>query len=505
MNDERFDNLTRSLANRISRRQVLKYLGGTISAGLLGLIGWKQKSKQSIGAGSEENFTTFLPLVTTPCINQTIPCPDCGTCTECNSDTVSNSATCYPCAQTCSSVEICVQANNDNNYQKLVCYLADKGFSFSSQSKRLDSLENGVFQRSIFSSNFYHTKDDNSTAYLHLGVEVTGELNSYALIYEEDKPIYGASIGADGQVQEIYPEQYDKQDIMSGAGENYAYINCQSCIKASTLSCIYEFSTTCATAGAETCLPLGPVASILCAISLGVVCGLLTSEVCNNDTIVSQLERVCCAGSGGENCCNNECVNINTDPVNCGGCNDSCEQCERCEEGICLSYCENITDCCVDVCCGANEKCCGVGEICIDISSDSNNCGGCGLTCDGCSQCVNGGCVSGCANGDICCDGMCVDAACGGCDVCPPGQICSNGFCCAPCSVGDPINGGCVNQCVSGQQCCNGVCWDFGCCDDGNGGKICCPEGCTCCGTGVGGGCQTKCDGTGEPCGAPCG
>jgi|GEM_PF-4094857 len=114
-------------------------------------------------------------------------------------------------------------------------------------------------------------------------------------------------------------------------------------------------------------------------------------------------------------------------------------------------------------------------------------------------------CCPVCQEGEIYCDGVCVED-CGGCAACPPGQRCSNGFCCDPCAVGDPINGGCVSLCDPfTEQCCGGTCWAFGCCDDGNGGKICCPAGCTCCGTGVGGGCQTKCDGTGEPCGGSCG
>ena len=152
-------------------------------------------------------------------------------------------------------------------------------------------------------------------------------------------------------------------------------------------------------------------------------------------------------------------------------------------------------------CCDPNENSCGPGcTQCID--------GGCVSGCSfgsGCTQCIDGGCVSGCPDGQICCDDECVDD-CGGCDACPPGQHCSNGFCCSLCSVGDPINGGCVSLCDPfTEQCCGGTCWAFGCCDDGNGGKICCPAGCTCCGTGVGGGRQTKCDGTGVPCGGSCG
>lgn len=132
----------------------------------------------------------------------------------------------------------------------------------------------------------------------------------------------------------------------------------------------------------------------------------------------------------------------------------ACEGCSHCVSGLCVSGCKADQICCNDQC----------------VDNDQNNCGDCGITCDGCSQCVDGGCISGCGDCEVCGDGGCV-------------------------SLCDPFT----------EQCCGGVCWEFACCDDGDGGQMCCPAGCSCCGPGVGGGCQTNCSGSGEPCDATCG
>lgn len=186
---------------------------------------------------------------------------------------------------------------------------------------------------------------------------------------------------------------------------------------------------------------------------------------------------------------------IDAQKDSCMCCNpneDACEGCSQCVNGVCESGCSDGQICC-------NDRC---------VDSDKNNCGECGIACDGCSQCIDGGCISSCADGEICCNGNCIED-CGGCEGCGPGMICCGGICqpeCGPCQECDPIHGGCVSLCDPfKEQCCGGACWEFGCCDDGDGGKICCPEGCSCCGPGVGGGCQTNCTGSGEPCGAACG
>lgn len=74
--------------------------------------------------------------------------------------------------------------------------------------------------------------------------------------------------------------------------------------------------------------------------------------------------------------CNFECVDLLTDPVNCGGCTVVCPAGTTCEEGSCQ-------------CPGTNLLCDGV---CLDVLTDRHNCGGCGVLCTFDSQCVAGEC-----------------------------------------------------------------------------------------------------------------
>ena len=63
--------------------------------------------------------------------------------------------------------------------------------------------------------------------------------------------------------------------------------------------------------------------------------------------------------------CNNQCVDLTSDPENCGLCNNICAS------GVC-----NNSDCLV---CTADQMVCG--RQCIDVSVDPDNCGGCGIPC----------------------------------------------------------------------------------------------------------------------------
>jgi glucosylceramidase len=78
--------------------------------------------------------------------------------------------------------------------------------------------------------------------------------------------------------------------------------------------------------------------------------------------------------------------------------------------------------------CPAGETACGLQ--CLDVSSDPMNCGGCGIPCSVGQSCQSGACR--CLSGLIC-DGACVppDAThCGDCTTsCQPGEVCSAGAC----------------------------------------------------------------------------
>ncbi|MFH2011003.1 MAG: hypothetical protein ABI333_30670 [bacterium] len=83
--------------------------------------------------------------------------------------------------------------------------------------------------------------------------------------------------------------------------------------------------------------------------------------------------------------------------------------------------------------------------LCVDTSSDPLNCGGCGIMCNGGTECIAGSCT--CPTGLVRCGTLCVDTQtsnehCGGCDnACSGLRSCDVGQC----------------ECPDGQEFCYGV------------------------------------------------
>lgn len=151
---------------------------------------------------------------------------------------------------------------------------------------------------------------------------------------------------------------------------------------------------------------------------------------------------VCVASSTGTF----QCVNLSTNPDNCGEVGHECAEGEICSGGECVCGSTGGS-------CSEGQACCG--GSCIDITSDPENCGGCGNVCgeqgtscqDGTCRCGDGpGCraPAGSDLGELCCADTCVpqDAAnCGGCGMaCASGEMCVYGttltgtmeICCSP-------------------------------------------------------------------------
>jgi hypothetical protein len=88
--------------------------------------------------------------------------------------------------------------------------------------------------------------------------------------------------------------------------------------------------------------------------------------------------------------CNGVCVDVSTDPSNCGGCGVVCDS-GVCDAGGCVV---NATA----VCAEGLTDCTGALD-CVDLSSDSLNCGACGTVCDSrvceAGSCVQVGCEAG--------------------------------------------------------------------------------------------------------------
>lgn len=134
------------------------------------------------------------------------------------------------------------------------------------------------------------------------------------------------------------------------------------------------------------------------------------------------------------------CVDLSSDPDNCGGCNVYCETQlpgSVCVNGVCISPCPpGLTNC---------------RGRCVDLSTDTLNCGRCGVLCQvggvtdpdspNFAACVNGTCRIGCAPGSTNCQDRCWDlssnaAHCGACDnACEANQECVGGYCAAPSST----------------------------------------------------------------------
>ena len=163
----------------------------------------------------------------------------------------------------------------------------------------------------------------------------------------------------------------------------------------------------------------------------------------------------CCSDDGcdvTEACCDNQCIDPNTDFDHCGICTNACVQgkADACSNGQCV--------CGSEFECSESETCCN--SQCVDTETDFANCGGCGDTClanaDTCadSECVCGELDFSCPEGNLCCGGACIDSGddrqnCGGCgEICGTDETCESGEC-TPCA-----GVVCADTCIPGGACC---------------------------------------------------
>jgi hypothetical protein len=202
-------------------------------------------------------------------------------------------------------------------------------------------------------------------------------------------------------------------------------------------------------------------------------------------------------------CCAVDCVDVLTDPANCGDCSIACAADEECVDGTCRPRCSELNEpcgfCCEGLICdtfGGGESICK-GTIggacaadddcffgftccdhdCVNTGNEQNHCGACGIVCAAGERCVGGVCrgeaCSGfnesclaplaCCDGFVCCDGNCKIDLGGTCDAdddCCSGTAfgCCDGVCVI--TAADPQNcGACGTRCADGQICQD----EFGC------------------------------------------
>jgi hypothetical protein len=102
--------------------------------------------------------------------------------------------------------------------------------------------------------------------------------------------------------------------------------------------------------------------------------------------------------------CGNYCVDLTSDPINCGTCGTACSAGQVCRVGVCGAICPNSEVCakgvCVSVCPTGSVQCGAVGAnataSCTDVGSDPGNCGACGNVCPQGEGCFAGSCVAAC-------------------------------------------------------------------------------------------------------------
>jgi hypothetical protein len=177
----------------------------------------------------------------------------------------------------------------------------------------------------------------------------------------------------------------------------------------------------------------------LCVGQRDTCCGGLCKDLKDDQQNCGACGNIC-RGVDGERCCDGVCANLQTDPNNCGACGHVCSAGGICCDGECHAGCpEGQTRCGCD------------NDSCADIQTDTNNCGACGHVCPSGDDCCDGVCkpsYSGCAVnqtvcGDACCDAdfNCIDGSC-----CPGSQTCG-----APQSSGGEI---CYDRPSQTEECC---------------------------------------------------
>jgi hypothetical protein len=178
------------------------------------------------------------------------------------------------------------------------------------------------------------------------------------------------------------------------------------------------------------------------------------------------VDGACVCGQGRERC-GGECVDTSSDPRNCGGCGHACKAGGVCHDGRCS--CETATcpqgqhpdpEQACECVCDSGELCDGG---CVDVDSDPANCGSCGNTCADGDVCVSGECrcvwaptgMPGIRCGTGCCpaDHTCV-LGCNGQPntCCRPGEVCCGTGCCPPPTFCCPTGGCCEGLAAGGLR-----------------------------------------------------
>lgn len=190
--------------------------------------------------------------------------------------------------------------------------------------------------------------------------------------------------------------------------------------------------------------------------TLAIACAMMANG-CDDATIIAYEGDKCVPECGSAMvCCAGTCVDTNSDSYHCGKCWNQCRNHEVCDSGSCKS--PSAKTC--SPACDSNRRCCG--ETCIDVLTDPKNCGTCGVACPDGIACVDGKCdvkpTCQCSDGKVCDEnGDCV-VKCGS-SLCRPDESC----CGNTCTTLDTVKhcGSCDNACQGNAPFCQyGACAD---------------------------------------------
>ena len=161
---------------------------------------------------------------------------------------------------------------------------------------------------------------------------------------------------------------------------------------------------------------------ILSVVAVSWMCGAFVTS-CGDEGGENKKPDGCASGSVmcGDACCEFECVegaciDVKTDPQNCGKAGTVCDKDESCESGKCVKQ---------GVSCTAPLELCG--SACVDMQTDALHCGKCDHACLGSESCEGGECVIKCAEGlTLLKDGTCVDLMTDGAHCGREGNVCAD-------------------------------------------------------------------------------
>jgi hypothetical protein len=177
------------------------------------------------------------------------------------------------------------------------------------------------------------------------------------------------------------------------------------------------------------------------------------TDASDNGPDVVDVETGTSCATGLTSCGDAGCVDLRSDPSNCGACSNSCGAASTCSAGVCL----------------CNPGFCGSG-CSMSTASSWANCGACGHACASTETCRASSCtsmctavgVAGCTMQSDCCGGAsCRTESLGGALTCcnEAGRACTLGQCCGfmSCTAGTCHCQMATQSCVTQADCCRGL------------------------------------------------